>query len=474
MSEAGSPRPTLPLEHVPILVAFFDVSVLFVASLAAQFRVFGAGFYILNDVLIFTVIGLGMAVIALISQSCYSIRGILSQNAKIRVPILLVFLVYSFLFVAADDFFDVYPVLARFLKNQFFASVVGFALGRLMLHGMIRFAERRGVLRRRIAILGAGRQAAHLIDLASRQQSALNEIVGIYDDRLSRVGPEFHGKKIMGDSEALLESVRNNLIDEIIVAIPWSADERLKQVVDRLIELPVRLRIASDVAGFNYLGRSFSDELFVGLPMLNVANKPLSGWRTVLKEAEDKVLTPLIILMISPILLAVALAVKLDSKGPVIFKQKRFGFNNREFYVYKFRSMYAEDDPAAGRQQATRDDPRITRVGRIIRRTSLDELPQLFNVLEGTMSLVGPRPHSVDHNQIYSQEIQGYYQRHKVKPGITGWAQVNGLRGETETLEKMEYRVLYDIHYVENWSLLFDLEILALTALVGFVGKNAY
>jgi putative colanic acid biosynthesis UDP-glucose lipid carrier transferase len=170
----------------------------------------------------------------------------------------------------------------------------------------------------------------------------------------------------------------------------------------------------------------------------------------------------------------VAIAIKLDTPGPVFFKQRRLGFNNREFEIYKFRSMRHRAQPEARTPQASRNDPRITRVGRIIRKTSIDELPQLFNVLNGTMSLVGPRPHALDHNEEYSRQIRGYFARHKVKPGITGWAQVNGLRGETETLDKMEARIRHDVYYAENWSLFFDIRILIQTVLVVLFQRSAY
>ena len=182
----------------------------------------------------------------------------------------------------------------------------------------------------------------------------------------------------------------------------------------------------------------------------------------------------MLIVLFAPVLAAVALAIRLESAGPIIFRQKRYGYNNEIFYIFKFRSMYHGDQMPEKTVQATKDDPRITKVGRFIRKTSLDELPQLFNVFFGDMALVGPRPHAVDHNEEYGALIKGYFARHRVKPGITGGAQVNGLRGETDTLEKMEARVRYDTYYAENWSLLFDLQILARTAIVGFVNKNAY
>jgi Undecaprenyl-phosphate glucose phosphotransferase len=211
-----------------------------------------------------------------------------------------------------------------------------------------------------------------------------------------------------------------------------------------------------------------------GVPMLAVLERPLSGWNFVLKALEDRVLAAILIVLFAPILLLIAVAIKLDSRGPVFFRQKRYGFNNNPITVYKFRSMHvgaASDDSV---QQARRNDPRVTRVGAILRRTSLDELPQLFNVFSGEMSLVGPRPHAVVHNEQYAKIIDDYLSRHRVKPGITGWAQVNGLRGETDTPEKMARRVQFDLYYIDNWSLLFDVKILMLTPFLGFVNKNAY
>ena len=212
-----------------------------------------------------------------------------------------------------------------------------------------------------------------------------------------------------------------------------------------------------------------------GLPVINVFQKPLSGWGLIQKGFEDRLLAAFILTLISPLLFIIAALIKLDSKGPILFRQKRYGFNNEVIEVLKFRSMYTDRCAPEGEvAQATKYDPRVTRVGRFIRRTSLDELPQFVNVLMGTMSIVGPRPHAVSHNEQYAGVIDEYLARHRVKPGITGWAQVNGLRGETETLDKMEQRVRYDLYYIENWSLLFDLRIIFRTLFVGFSDPNAY
>jgi putative colanic acid biosynthesis UDP-glucose lipid carrier transferase len=213
-----------------------------------------------------------------------------------------------------------------------------------------------------------------------------------------------------------------------------------------------------------------------GVPLLDLLQKPFSRWGYLVKALEDYVLGTLLLIPAAPLMLMIAIVVRLDSPGPVLFRQERYGFNNRTIEILKFRTMRAErDDEGQGQAlQARRGDPRLTRVGRWLRRTSLDELPQLLNVLRGDMSIVGPRPHMVAHNEQYANLIDTYLGRHRVKPGITGWAQVNGLRGETDTLAKMEGRIQHDLYYIENWSLGFDLQILARTLLVGFVHRNAY
>jgi Undecaprenyl-phosphate glucose phosphotransferase len=280
------------------------------------------------------------------------------------------------------------------------------------------------------------------------------------------------GYPVLGTVNELLAFARRNPIDQIIVALPWDAENRLLAWMKKLRSLPVDVRLCPDMIGFHLPHRQVTH--VGGVPMLNVFEKPLAGWNYIVKIMEDRVLAAGILVLIMPLLLVICALIKLDSRGPVLFRQKRYGFNNEVIEVFKFRTMYVDgcDDQAVA--QATKQDPRVTRVGRILRRTSLDELPQFLNVLSGTMSIVGPRPHAVAHNEQYSRLIDEYLARHRVKPGITGWAQVNGLRGETETLDKMEQRVRYDLYYIENWSLLFDIRIILRTLFVGFSHPNAY
>ncbi len=270
----------------------------------------------------------------------------------------------------------------------------------------------------------------------------------------------------------LLLFIRQNHVHEIMVALPWDREEQIADVLVQLREAPLDVSLAPEPLGFRLMERRVRH--LGDLPMTVVQEPPLSGWNYIIKSLEDRILSALIILAISPILAIIALLIRLDSPGPAIFRQQRYGFNNNVFTVYKFRSMRNDLGDAKGGAQATRGDARITRIGAFIRKTSLDELPQLFNVLKGDMSLVGPRPHAVAHNEEYAGKVDQYLSRHKVKPGITGWAQIHGLRGETDTDEKMEMRVQYDLYYIDNWSLWLDLKILVRTLFVGFVNQNAY
>ena len=354
------------------------------------------------------------------------------------------------------------------------SSFLSIFLTRVVGYFVISHLANIGVFARNVLIVGGGRQAERLIEQLAKETPQFNNIIGVFDDRHARIGPRVGDVPVLGNLNEMMTYVRSNRIDDIIVTLPWNADERLMSIISRLRELPANIHLGSDLVGFRFPYRP-SPNHFIGIPMMEVVKTPLSGWNIVVKWLEDRILSALLIVLFSPVLLAVAAAIRLESSGPVIFRQKRYGYNNEVFYIFKFRSMYHNQAPPAEKTvQATKDDPRITRVGRFIRKTSLDELPQLFNVARGEMSLVGPRPHAIDHNEEYAGLIQGYFARHRVKPGITGWAQVNGLRGETDTLDKMEARVRYDTYYSENWSLLFDLQILARTLIVGFVNKNAY
>ncbi len=357
--------------------------------------------------------------------------------------------------------------------SWFVLGYVGLLATRVSLIFQLQSWQQSGKLVRRIIVLGGGDHGRRFAEHLQRCDGSV-KLMGIFDDRAERVPELVAGVPVRGTIDDVRAFVRDNWVDQIVIALPWGAEERLLSWVKKIRDLPVDVRLCPDVIGYHLPDRKVSH--VAGLPLLNVFERPLDGWDGVVKAVEDRLLATLMLLALSPLMLMVAAAIRLTSKGPILFRQKRYGFNNEIIDVYKFRSMYihACEDGASPLNQASRNDPRVTPVGRIIRRTSLDELPQLFNVLNGTMSIVGPRPHAVAHNEHYARLIDEYLARHKVKPGITGWAQVNGLRGETETLEKMQQRVQYDLHYIENWSLGFDIKIVMLTALVGFTDRNAY
>jgi len=352
-------------------------------------------------------------------------------------------------------------------------SLVTIVTLRLAVYRLLHTLSRQRLIGRALVVLGSGEQARQFVERMDRVKPYFTEMRGVYTLAPGDDGPTIGAYPVKGAMNDLVQAARRGDIDDVVVAMPWNANRVMTEAVETLKELPINVYISSDLAGFHLQFRP-AFGTFENLPMFEVVQRPISGWSQLLKLIEDYVITSALLVLASPLLLATAIAIKLDSKGPVFFKQKRLGFNNQVFAIYKFRSMYVHEPPEGRTEQAKRDDPRITRVGRFIRRTSIDELPQLLNVLNGTMSLVGPRPHALDHNESFAHSVRGYFARHKVKPGITGWAQVNGFRGETDSLDKIKGRVERDVFYAENWSLLFDLRILVMTALVVLFQKNAH
>ncbi|HFT7714370.1 TPA: undecaprenyl-phosphate glucose phosphotransferase, partial [Klebsiella pneumoniae] len=290
----------------------------------------------------------------------------------------------------------------------------------------------------------------------------------IYDDHNSN---DYQGITYAGNVSQLVQDAREGKIDRIYIALGMKDENLIKSIVSQLTDTTCSVLLIPDIFTFNIL-QSRTEEIN-GVPVVPLFDTPLSGINMVFKRLEDIIVSSIILLFISPILVAISLAVKLSSPGPVIFRQIRYGMDGKPIKVWKFRSMTVmeNDDRVI---QATKNDTRVTKVGKFLRSTSLDELPQFFNVLFGQMSVVGPRPHAVSHNEQYRSLIHGYMLRHKVKPGITGLAQINGWRGETDTLEKMEKRIEYDLLYIRGWSIWLDLKIIFLTVFKGFINKSAY
>jgi putative colanic acid biosynthesis UDP-glucose lipid carrier transferase len=323
----------------------------------------------------------------------------------------------------------------------------------------------------RAVVVGLNEQGCSLADRITSQPYAGIELVGFFDDRTPDrlYGGDRH--RMLGRIADIASYVKTHRVQLIYLSLPMASQPRIKELLDALKDTTASVYFVPDMFVTDLIqGKTDS---VCGLPVISVCETPFRGPAGVLKRIEDIVLASLILVLISPILLGIGLAVKLTSPGPVIFRQRRYGLDGEQILVYKFRSMRVLEDGDRV-VQAKKDDDRVTPLGRILRKTSMDELPQFVNVLQGRMSIVGPRPHAVAHNEMYRGLIKSYMVRHKVKPGITGWAQVNGFRGETDSLEKMEGRIRCDLDYLRNWSLRLDLYIIARTVRLVFKDASAY
>jgi Undecaprenyl-phosphate glucose phosphotransferase len=381
----------------------------------------------------------------------------------------LVLIALTFAFKTSEEFSRIW------VFSWFLVSAGLLSLERRLFYNMVCKWSNNGRLTRNLAIVGANEQANRLVRSIRANDGPWIRIAGIFDDRTGRIPKAVEDCPVVGDLDRLIQEVRERRIDDVLVALPWSAEQRMLEVLDRLKVLPVRMGLCPDAVGFNFPYHSFRQ--YGGIAVLDVVDKPIDGWNSILKSLEDRVLGLLLLLLAFPLLSIIAILVKLDSPGSIFFRQTRYGFNDKPFEMLKFRTLYVAGQDNSAETLVTRDDPRVTRVGAFLRRTSFDELPQIINVLQGHMSLVGPRPHAMRAKaggKYYQTVVREYSARHRVKPGITGWAQVNGWRGETDTEEKILKRVEYDLFYIEHWSMLFDIRILLKTFLALFRSENAY
>ncbi len=362
------------------------------------------------------------------------------------------------------------------LATWFGTGFVTLFILRLVLARLIRLWARNGKMERRALIVGGGKAAESLIRSIEVQPDNDIRICGIFDDRDDvRSPPVVAGYPKLGTIGELIEFSRIAHIDMLIVALPLTAEARVLTLLKQLWVLPLDIRLSAHANKLQFRPRAYSH--IGSVPMLDIFDKPITDWDSVAKRTFDIVFSVLGIIALSPIMLAAAIAIKLDSPGPVLFRQKRHGFNNEEINVLKFRSMYTHMSDQSAKLAVTKGDPRVTKVGRFIRKTSIDELPQFFNALRGDLSLVGPRPHAVSaqsRDRMFAEVVEGYFARHKVKPGVTGWAQISGWRGEIDSDEKIKMRTECDLYYIENWSLWFDLKILFLTPFRLLNTENAY
>ena len=363
-------------------------------------------------------------------------------------------------------------MMFSYAARIFFIMIVflcfGFFVFRLSIRIILGMLRKIGYNTRKVAVAGSLPAGLNLLRTFQNAPWLGFVVKGIYDDiKIDSYEDVPYG----GTLSELVEDARSGKIDRIYIAMSMKDETRLRDIISQLTDTTCSVLLIPDVFTFNIL-QSRTEEIN-GVPVVPLFDTPLNGINMVFKRIEDVVVSSIILLLISPVLCTIAVIVKVTSPGPVIFRQIRYGMDGKPIRVWKFRSMTVmENDTKV--IQATKNDVRVTKVGKFLRRTSLDELPQFFNVLFGQMSVVGPRPHAVSHNEQYRSLIQGYMLRHKVKPGITGLAQINGWRGETDTLEKMEKRIEYDLMYIRSWSVWLDLKIIFLTVFKGFINKSAY
>jgi Undecaprenyl-phosphate glucose phosphotransferase len=424
---------------------------------------------------------IGMAAAAVIcfqAADIYQVqvfRGQLRQMTRMISSWALVFL----LFIGASFLAKLGGEISRLWLSAFFFIGLGALIAeRLALRTLVRRWARQGRLDRRTVIVGSDKNGEQLVAALNNEYDNDIEVLGVFDDRNdSRALDTCAGSPKLGKVDDIVEFARRTRVDLVLFALPISAETRILEMLKKLWVLPVDIRLSAHTNKLRFRPRSYS---YLGkVPTLDVFEAPITDWDLVMKWLFDHVVGFLVLLAALPVMALVALAIKLDSPGPVLFRQKRFGFNNERIDVFKFRSLYHHQADPTAAKVVTKDDPRVTRVGRFIRKTSLDELPQLFNVVfKSNLSLVGPRPHAVQGKlqaRLFDEAVDGYFARHRVKPGITGWAQINGWRGEIDNEEKIQKRVEFDLYYIENWSVLFDSYILMKTPMALLTkNENAY
>jgi Undecaprenyl-phosphate glucose phosphotransferase len=343
--------------------------------------------------------------------------------------------------------------------------------GRLVTHSVLARVRNAGLNLHQVAVAGCGAHCDAIVRKMDNAPAAGFRATAAYNVQANS-SPMNTSVPVFEDHDAFANYVRTQHVDEVWLALPLTEERTILRLVDEFRNDLVNIRFMPDVRTLALFEGSVTNLL--GVPTINLAASPLSPNAMLQKEIFDRLFAAAALIAVSPIMLACAIAVKLSSRGPVFFKQRRKGADGRVFTIYKFRSMRLHEQKAGVLEQAKRGDSRITRVGAFLRRTSLDELPQFFNVLRGDMSVVGPRPHALEHDDLYQKVVSGYIHRYRIKPGITGWAQVNGFRGETDRIEKMEGRVAHDLYYLGNWSFGLDMKIIFATIFKGLRHTNAY
>lgn len=390
---------------------------------------------------------------------------LMAGNATLGMLVILgTGVLFAFLIRQIDELSRLWMMLWYLLAT---GSVVA---SRLLLYSSLSGLRERGFNHKRVIIIGYGTTGRELHRRAQQQCWTGYSVRAIHDTALTL--PVGAGIELLPQLTDLPQAIERHQAHEVWITLPLAESSRLQQLQYLLRNCLIDIRWAPDTAAMSILSHRTVE--FLGMPVVELNRPASTGVQGLPKDIFDRLFALLALLMLSPLLLTLAAMIRLSSPGPALFRQPRLGLNGRVFHVYKFRSMKLHRENTGNITQATREDPRITPIGRFMRRTSLDELPQFLNVIRGEMSVVGPRPHALPHNDLYKDKLVMYMQRHRVKPGITGWAQIHGFRGETDTEEKMARRVAYDLHYIQHWSFWMDLRIILWTAFKGWTDKNAY
>ncbi|HTA65462.1 MAG TPA: undecaprenyl-phosphate glucose phosphotransferase [Xanthomonadaceae bacterium] len=452
-----------------MLQRFGDVAIVLLTAFICQWLVFGAfeirepyvGILLrtpLFVLLIFPVFGL---------YRSWRGLGVLTEIGRIAIAwstVLMLLVISEWVTGSTTDYSRLWGL------GWFLSTIVALGVHRWGLRRLLGGIRKWGLDSREVVVIGATHAGCKIIEVARNNPWMGLDVIGHvrtpYDEGA------IEGSSEMGDVETFIESLKRSVPDQIWVALPLRAEALIQQLLEATSELPTTVRLVPDLFGYELLNQGVT--ILAGVPIITLQGSRVDGHSQVAKAAEDRILATLILLAIAPLMALIAICVKLSSPGPVLFKQRRHGLGGKIVEVWKFRTMRLHQEQDGHVTQATRGDPRVTRLGRFLRASSLDELPQFINVLQGRMSIVGPRPHAVEHNNHYQKLVRRYMLRHSMKPGITGWAQINGHRGETDTLEKMAKRVDFDIFYIKHWSVWFDLRIIALTIVRGFFHRSAY
>ncbi|OGT58629.1 MAG: undecaprenyl-phosphate glucose phosphotransferase [Gammaproteobacteria bacterium RIFCSPHIGHO2_12_FULL_42_10] len=455
---------------ISILVRFVDIVMVFAAGWAAYFIRFQK-LTLSTDYLVAMMMGVLVTPFIFSFFSIYvSLRG---QHFFSHVIRLLEAIIGIAFVLAGLAFFT--KTGAQYSRIWFtwwmVLTAMGFVCVRCGIILLLRVMRAHGFNERRVVIIGANELGVKLAKTAQQALWTGFRIVSFLDEQ-DKLVTFLQSIPVHPMPPALADYLRDKRIDEVWVALSLQDEARVKAIIFELRHLTITIRFALDIFGLDLFNHSLTE--VAGIPVLNIRATPMTGVNRLVKAIEDRTLAILALILVSPLCFFITLGIKLTSKGPVLFKQARLGWDGRVITIYKFRTMIVHHEASHTVTQATIRDKRVTWFGRWLRRFSLDELPQLVNVLQGRMSMVGPRPHALPHNELYKDMIHTYMQRHRVKPGITGWAQVNGWRGETDTMLKMEKRVEYDLYYINNWSFAFDLKIMFLTCCYGLINKNAY